>query len=119
MGDMNFEKGGVHGGVHYPPLRPVELGAALRDMGEIVHSAYYQYEPGNATRYDVIFTTYRARWGQQTVMTVVNMKKCMVIPERLEWSYQLGYMQEKLELGAGDCYALMPLVNAYLEELGR
>ncbi len=118
MGDLNFEKGCVWYDLRFPALRPVPK-AIQKSSGDPTYCRYFDYEPGNATRYEVAFCTYPTGNGLQTVMTIVNMHRSMVIPGRLEWSYQLGYMREKLELSDADCYALMPLINHYLEELGR
>jgi hypothetical protein len=117
VSELNFEKGSVQYGVHYPALKPVA--AAIKREGKFINTALYEYEPGNATRYVVLFATYNTGYGPETVMTVVNMNASMIIPGRFFSPSQIGYMKEKLGILEGDCYALMPLVNAYLEETGQ
>lgn len=116
MSELNFEKGGELYGCYYPALKPVA--AAIKESEAPFHSAYYVYEPGNATRYQVLFNTTKTKWGLETVMTLVNFRKSMIIPGKFLSPSQIGYMHEKLDINEGDCYALMPLINNYLEELG-
>ena len=110
-----FKAGGVWQGVYYPKLKPIF--AAVPSAVEAEFCSYFQYEPGNGTRYDVLFSTYNDGYGSKTVMTLVNMRKAMIISNEMSL-VNIGYMQEKLDLGEGDCYALIPLINHYLEELG-
>ena len=117
MPDINFEVSNVIYGKFFPALKPIH--AAVRKAGKVTKSEFYHYEPGNGTRYEVAFITYDYGFGLETVMTVANMSKSMVIPSYMLTNSQIGYMQEKLDLGEGDCYALMPLINHYLEELGE
>ena len=117
MADLNFETGSVQNGQYFPALRPMH--AAITKDSPPVYTAHYEYEPGNATRYVVVFNTYDTGYGPETVMTVVNMNAAMIIPGPFHSPSQIGYMQEKLKLLEGDCYALMPLINHYLEEFGK
>ena len=117
MAELNFEKGGQHYGVYFPALRPAY--AAIKGSGKFIHSAFYEYEPGNATRYEVAFNTIDHGYGPETVMTVVNFRKSMIVNGPMFSPSQIGYMKEKLDIGEGDCYALMPLINHYFEELGK
>jgi hypothetical protein len=117
MADLNFETGGEQYGMYFPPLRP--LAKAIRRDTPPVYTAAYEYEPGNASRYVVVFNTYDFGYGQETVMTVANLNASMIVPGPFHSPSQIGYMAEKLGLLEGDCYALMPLINHYLEELGK
>ena len=117
MADLDFENGSVQNGQYYPALRP--MAKAIRRDSPPIYTAAYEYEPGNATRYVVVFNTYDFGYGQETVMTVANMNTSMIIPGPFFSPAQIGYMVEKLKLLEGDCYALMPLINHYLEELGK
>jgi len=110
-----FKAGGVWQGMYYPKLKNVNEATCKRVAP---HNAdYFHYEPGNGTRYEVLFSTFNDGWGSKTVMTLVNMRKAMIISNEMSL-VNIGYMQEKLDLGEGDCYALIPLINHYLEELG-
>lgn len=113
MFELNFKEGSSHGSVYYPPLKSVPQAIEDSDFGG--KSVFYRYEPGNATRYEVLFSTYRTPWGLETVMTVVNFGKSMVISGPMHSTSQVWYMKGKLDMNEGDCYALMPLVNHYLE----
>ena len=117
MADLNFETGGVYYDLYFPALKPVDR--AIRKVRATDSSSFYHYEPGNGTRYEVIFTAYNAGFGPEVVMTLVNFRKAMVITGPMFSPSQIGYMKEKLDMGEGDCYALMPLINHYLEELGQ
>ena len=110
-----FKAGGVWQGMYYPKLKNVNQAICRRISPS--DADYFHYEPGNGTRYDVLFSTYNDGYGQKTVMTLVNMRKAMIISNEMSL-VNIGYMQEKLDLGEGDCYALIPLINHYLEELG-
>ena len=113
---FDYQSGGIFYDKYYPALRPVNQ--AIKKLKTADFSAFYLYEPGNATRYEVLFTTYNDGYGPKTVMTLINFRKSMIITNEMSPT-SLGYMQEKLDLGEGDCYALIPLINQYLEELGR
>lgn len=114
--DFNYEKGGEDCGCYYPPLKPV-LDAIRFESGWKDHS-YFHYEPGNGTRYEVIFTRFRTEYveGDRTVMTVICPRNAAMIVSGELGMYSLTYMQEKLKILEGDCYALIPLVNHYLKE---
>lgn len=110
-----FETGGEWMGKYYPKLKDVNE-AIVKRRGP-TNQDYFQYEPGNGTRYDVLFSTYNDGYGQKTVMTLVNMRKAMILTQQMDL-INMGYMKEKLDLGEGDCYALIPLINFYFAELG-
>jgi hypothetical protein len=112
---FDFEKGGEAYGMYFRPLKPV---AAATVTNAPTLGNFYHYEPGDGTRYEVIFSTYNTGYGLQTVMTLVNFNSSMVIPGRMDL-VDIDYMHEKLKLTHGSCYALMPLINYYLNEIGR
>lgn len=116
MPDLNFQQDNEIYGVLFPALLPVEK-AIKRQTGS-VESRYYTYEPGNMTRYDVIFNVYDAGWGPEMVMTIINLNTAMVIPSRMHSPTQISYLKDKLGLGEGDCYALMQLINYHMEKAG-
>lgn len=116
-GELNFETGGVHNDLYFPPLKDADKAIVKVVVSDF--SAFYHYEPGNGTRYEVVFSTYNDGFGEKTVMTLVNFRKTMVLTSEMRWASQIGYMKEKLGLGEGDCYALMPLINQYLEDLNK
>lgn len=113
MENIDFQAGHEFGGVYFPPLKPVDK--ACVDMDGVGECVYVRYEPGNGTRYEVVFSCYVTQDGGQVLMTIVNMGKSMIIASKMGL-YSLDYMHEKLGLGLGDCYALIPLINRYLEE---
>jgi hypothetical protein len=112
MTEHDFEKGGVIFGKFFPGLK---LPSAAVSKSKNVESVFYAYEPGNMTRYELLFSNLA---NQRVVMTIVNMRKSMELSGPLN-EYSIGYMTEKLGLGEGDCYALIPLINHYFEELGK
>ena len=114
--DFDYSKGGVVFNKFYPGLRPIH--EAVRKDVPPFYTAFYVYEPGNATRYEALFNTYDDGFGRKTVLTLVNFRRSMIITNEMSIT-SLDYMQEKLGLGEGDCYALIPLINHYLEELGQ
>ena len=109
--DFNFEAGGVAFGGYFPALKNVNA-SIRRRKGD-----FFVYEPGNGTRYDVLFGVQDTGFGEEVVMSVVNMRKCMIISGQVGIQ-SMSYIQEKLELGAGDCYALIPLINFFIHERG-
>lgn len=111
--DFDYEKGGEMFGGYYPPLKPPLT--AIKGFTLPVKSVFYIYEPGNGTHYEVLFTTYNNVYGRETVMTLVNFRKSMVLPGPVEM-HSLDYMQEKLQINEGDCYALIPLINQFFKE---
>lgn len=88
------------------------------------------YEPGNATRYEVILTPLGAAVEPVTsypvaqdcgrdhcvAVAVMNMNAAMVLP-MLEhgFYYHPSYIREKLDLSDGDALALMALFEAINE----
>jgi len=110
--DFDFSKGGEDFGRYYPALKPIS--EACKQFADNAYCSFYQYEPGNGTRYDVIFSRYPTKYGIQTVMTIANMGKSMILSGEVGM-HSLGYMKEKLNLGEGDCYALIPLINHFYE----
>lgn len=114
--DTDFQKGGVLGGLYYPALQPINK--AIKRGYLTSDSTYYVYEPGNATKYEVIFTTYNDGYELKTVMTLANMGKSMYIAGAMTLT-ALGYLEEKLGLNKGDCYALIPLINHYMADRGQ
>ena len=113
---FDFQKGGELLGTFYPALKPVSK--AVRETRTLVHGNRYVYEPGNATRYEVVFATFMTDWGEETSMTLTNFGKCMVLSGPVGM-YSLGYLQEKLGMKEGDCYALLQLINTYFKELDQ
>ena len=114
--DFNFQTGGVQNDVFYPALKPV--GVAIKEQVGLLHAVYYDYQPGNGTRYEVVFNSFKTEYGRKTVMTVANFNCSMELNYPLGL-VSIGYMKEKLGLREGDCYALIPLINTFLEELGQ
>jgi hypothetical protein len=112
---MDFSTSRIEGNKFYPALKPV---AASISRGHTAESYSCVYQPGNGTRYEVVFSEFDIGNGPETVMTIVNMRKAMIIPSQMGM-HSLGYMQEKLGLGEGDCYALIQLINDYLNERGE
>lgn len=113
--DFDYEKGGEEWGTYYPPLKAPWRGGIVFSDG-----TYFHYEPGNGTRYEVLFTRFDTEYEKNRVaMTVLCPRNAaMIIPDELGL-HSLGYMQEKLKMLEGDCYALIPLVNQYLKENAR
>jgi hypothetical protein len=111
---MDFSVSRIEGNRFYPALKSVAE-ASTRAHNANSYSCVYQ--PGNGTRYEVVFSEFNNGNGPEIVMTIVNMRKAMIIPSQMGM-HSLGYMQEKLGLGEGDCYALIPLINDFLEEQG-
>lgn len=109
--EFDFTKGGEFHGGYYPALKITGDGIVSYNEGA---STYYDYQPGNMTRYQVVFSKYPSEWGgTETLMSIVNMNTCMVIPGEMNM-LSLDYMMEKLGLMRGDCYALIPLINRYV-----
>ena len=113
---FDFQSGGEEFGVYFPALKSV--GEAIKSQAIDYSSVFYDYQPGNGTRYEVLFNSFRTKYGRRTVMTIVNMNASMELNGELG-IVSIGYMKEKLGLLDGDCYALIQLVNSYLEELGQ
>ena len=107
--EFDFTKGGTFAGGYFPPLK--SLSSALRSWEE-ASSIHFLYEPGNGTRYDVLLTTTQSG---ETTLTLINFRKAMVIPSEMG-VWNMTYMQEKLGINLGDCYALIPLINSYLKK---
>lgn len=112
---MDFSVSRIEGNKFFPALKPVSAASTRAHVDE---SYSCVYQPGNGTRYEVVFSKFNNGLGPEIVMTIVNMRKAMIIPSQMGM-HSLGYMQEKLGLGEGDCYALIPLINSYLEEQGE
>jgi len=112
----DFEKGGVIYGKFFPGLKTVAASVSRSKEGK---SWFGIYQPGNGTRYEFIFSEYDFGHGPETMLTIVNMRKCMIIPGPMFPDTSIGYMVEKLGLNEGDCYALIPLINDYLTEQGK
>jgi hypothetical protein len=112
MTEHDFEKGGVIFGKFFPGLK---VPAVAVRVSKNIESMYFDYEPGNMTRYQVLFSDLA---GQRVVMTIVNMRKAMELSGPMNET-SIGYMEEKLGLNAGDCYALIPLINHYFDERGQ
>lgn len=114
---FDFSKGGEINDMYFPALKPVD--EAIKSSALPTHSSFFNYQPGNGTLYEVVFTTWSPRPGStRTVMTLVNFRRSMEVSGKMDL-YSLGYMREKLGFGEGDCYALIPLINRYFEELGE
>jgi hypothetical protein len=112
--EFDFQQGGERDGIHYPALKP--MSQALRDTGA-ARTIWYNYEPGNATRYEVSFTPRPDRWGGfEVVMAVTVPQRAAMVLNGKVGLHSLGYMREKLGMLDGDVYALMPLINKYFEE---
>jgi hypothetical protein len=74
-------------------------------------ATFYLYEPGNATRYEVVFTSIPGQLhGGRDYMSVVNFRKAMEVHQGMG-EHSVSYMQEKLNLGISDCYALSKLIE--------
>ena len=113
---FDYQVGGEEYGVYYPALKPVDQ--AIKVQHGIINSVFYDYQPGNGTRYEVLFNSFETKYGRRTVMTIINMNASMELNGSLG-IMSIGYMKEKLGLLDGDCYAIIQLVNTYLEELGK
>jgi hypothetical protein len=112
---MDFSVSRIEGNKFFPALKHVSEATSRVHVNE---SYSCVYQPGNGTRYEVVFSKFNNGNGPEIVMTIVNMRKAMIIPSQMGM-HSLGYMQEKLSLGEGDCYALIPLINDYLENEGQ
>lgn len=115
-------------GVYYPELKPLDK--AIRFMAE-GHSQFFIYEPGNGTRYEV-FITFRhpgrgafkdARFQEDFPfgsICIVNFDRPCSMP-LIPYRYSIddvGYIADKMDILAGDAWALVPLINSFLEEHG-
>ena len=119
MEEFDFQRGGELHGKRYPKLKTLGESIVYVDPG--IDRVYYHYEPGNMTRYEVIFSELSVEYDDEpmTVMTVMcPRQRCMVIPHRMFHMYDLDYMMEKLEMLEGDCYALIQLINHHLGRIG-
>lgn len=115
--EFNYQQGGNEYGKYYPALKPTELAIHCEAEGS---STYYHYEPGNGTRYEVIFTEIELKEQFEKeliiVMTIIQpRRRSMITPSYNFHMKDLGYMMEKLEMHEGDCYALIQLINIYLD----
>lgn len=121
MENFDFQAGGVYGATYYPSLKSIGE-ALITNTGGGGQAYYYHYEPGNMTRYEVVFCEYTDTYDNQIVlMSIVNPRRAtMMIPlVRHEWGlHDIAYMKEKLGMGEGDCYALIPLINFHLKAMG-
>ena len=113
---QNFQIGVLENDTWYPALKTVQA-AIVSQIGH-VNSVFYDYQPGNGTRYEVLFNSFMTKYGRRTVMTLVNFNASMELNGSLGMA-SIGYMREKLGMLEGDCYALIQLVNMHLEELGQ
>jgi hypothetical protein len=109
--EFDYQKGGEEYGRYYPALKPIKESTMY--VSHVTPCSYYQYEPGNGTRYDVVFSEYPTKHGMQQLMTIANMGRSMILSGEVGM-YSLSYMREKLGLGEGDCYALLQLINWYM-----
>lgn len=113
MNEFDFSKGGVIYGKFFPGIKHVSEAVKRTNVSE---SVAYDYQPGNGTRYDVVFTTDAAG---ETVMFLSNFRQGMIIPGPMYPDTSIGYMMEKMpKMQEGDCYALIPLINSFLEDQG-
>ena len=113
---FDFQAGGEQYGVYFPALKTV--GESIKSQVGLINSVFYDYQPGNGTRYEVLFNTFETKHGRRTVMTLVGFRKSMELSGSMGL-HSIDYLREKLGLGGGDCYALIPLINAYFEEVGE
>lgn len=112
--NFDYQKGGEDCGKYFPALKLVhDATVASADC----KSVYYHYEPGNMTRYEVIFTRFNTKYEtNKVVMTVFCPRNTsMVLPGDEMGMYSINYMQDKLGMSEGDCYALIQLINHYLK----
>lgn len=109
--DFDYNAGGEYDGAYYPALKP--LSEAIRRESPSL-CQFFIYEPGNGTRYDVLISTFNTGYSVQHNVSIVNMGRSMMFSGPFSM-VALSYMKEKLNLNYGDCYALIPLINAYLE----
>jgi hypothetical protein len=116
MESFDFQKGGVIFRKYYPELKPIASALVHTSSGPNL-GTYYHYEPGNMTRYEVIFTNFLDVYGETiTLMSVVCPRNAaMILPKYKFEMYDLDYMQEKLGMGEGDCYALIQLINYHFD----
>lgn len=103
---------------YYPQLKPLDQAvvACHPVLGE-----FYHYEPGNGTRYEVILTRRIARdpdYYPRVVVSIVNFGRgrSMVIPMGVPLDkHNISYMREKMGILEGDAWALIPLINRFME----
>ncbi len=118
MYGFDFSKGRVVHGRFLDSLR--DLDRAIKVEAQSGRSYYFDYEPGNGTKYRVLFS-YAPGYDvgeKEIVMTIINFGRSMIIPGgKMDTVGQLDYMHEKLgNLNIADCYALMPLINFFLQK---
>lgn len=109
--------GQVWNGNFYPDLKkPGGLGIVGSLTGD---TKFYHWEPGNCTRYEVMFTEleFSDDHYPHVVMTVlVPQPAAMVVTKKMDLQ-DLEYMREKMpNLQEGDRWALCSLINHHLEE---
>ena len=120
--EFDFTKGGEVDGVYYPALKdPVQ---AIKFQSGWKDHDYIHYEPGNGTRYEVVFTEIQREYSdeKELVLSVIcPAPAAMTIPGgfRRFYLFDLEYFIEKLRMRPGDVYALLPLVNHYTQVLDR
>ena len=121
MESFDFQKGGEVDGILYPALRPLEKAVIRRDSlgdAEFVH-----YEPGNGTRYEVFIVLRPGSirgaddWYPYGAIAVVNFGRpaSMALPEHDLGLHDVDYIHEKMGVNLGDAYALIPLINDFIE----
>jgi hypothetical protein len=102
-------------------VEKIDMQRAIKFNSErAVEARYVVYEPGNDTRYEVLFTQVGTldtvdRYPNDVVVTVVNFRKAMLLSRGrgyLDWTY----VAEKLDIGEGDA---RPLARLFSDVLGR
>ena len=80
-------------------------------------SAFFCYEPRNATRYDVVMTDlskigFDREDGTSIAIVVTNHQRGCAVPAHCN---NAGYLAEKLRMGMADAEALLPLLRYFVE----
>lgn len=125
--EFDFTKGGIVDGIHYPALRPLDQSLKYASQGS--RCEFVVYEPGNGTRYEM-FLGRRGpmmpdpRLGEmdeyfpRNFIAIVNFgrPRCMSFPTVRRFGLaNIDFICEKMDVQAGDAYALIPLINDFLE----
>ena len=98
-------------------LKPVNESIVSETNGE--HGTLYVFEPGNATRYVVLFQPIERSISREmdyglkaTLVTVINFRRyySMVVSGHMGYLC-VGYLMEKTGLQEGDAAALLALIR--------
>lgn len=93
------------------PVKPVGILAECRHDG----TAFYRYEPGNGTRYDVVMVDCAIAHGalsrRMVAITIINHNRGCAVPS--ESGVSVEYLAEKLRMSEGDAKPLLALMEYF------